>query len=341
MNKITQIEKDSIKPNLLFTERNNLSVYAEISKGIYPTIYEKIKGISEFEFGIKDAFDEYDNKYKYLICIDEDNNEIVGFYRYILCGCAYNNDCFNLSTGKFYRYSETFKKDLWMTMELGRSVVNSKAQKKTYSLQTLWKGLSSLKDYFIKKGNLINYYQKEGVIKEECILDETLTEKSAIKINGEYINLEDFTLKYVFGEVSLQKRLYPGEDGKAAIVSILTCFSSLFCYNKGNDSINAKDYLFIPRTPVLQDEIKEEEKKNKFSTIYALKKMLKDNKQHVPSLFFYYTGIAKEEGIVTGLPVDNELLESWEMAIRVNLQKLETGNTLDRLLPKYNDGPFK
>ena len=160
-------EKEKLKKRLLFSD-GDLHVYAGITKKEFPELYDEIRTISEREFKIEDAYDRFDETYKYLVCIAEYDNpeelplektcEIVSFYRYILCKDAMKEDDsginFDLSTNKFYNYSFRFKMLLPATLELGRSVVNHESKLAKKGLEAVWKGLGALIDYYSKHKNI-------------------------------------------------------------------------------------------------------------------------------------------------------------------------------------------
>ncbi len=100
-----------------------------------------------------DNFDTDEIPYKQLIVWDPDAKEILGGYRYLLCGQAPKdeNGAVHLATSRLFTFSETFVNDyLPYTLELGRSFVqpayqSSKAGAKAlFALDNLWDGLGAL-----------------------------------------------------------------------------------------------------------------------------------------------------------------------------------------------------
>ena len=67
---ITKREMEKLRGRLLFSD-GDLHVYAGISKEEFPELYEEIRMISEHEFKIENAYDRFDETYKYLVCIAE------------------------------------------------------------------------------------------------------------------------------------------------------------------------------------------------------------------------------------------------------------------------------
>jgi hypothetical protein len=109
--------------------------------------------------------DEFDTDpkfaYKQLIVWDPDNQEIIGGYRYILCGGL---PIEKLATKELFVYSEEFVNDyLPFTIELGRSFIQPNYQsmnlrrKSLYSLDNLWDGLGAL---MIKYSNYKYFFGK-------------------------------------------------------------------------------------------------------------------------------------------------------------------------------------
>lgn len=99
-----------------------------------------------------DKFDVGSKPYKQLIVWNPEDKEIVGGYRFQLCGEALQNDgSFHLSTTEIFEFSEKLKLDYFPhTIELGRSFVQPQYQpsaenrKGLFSLDNLWDGLGSL-----------------------------------------------------------------------------------------------------------------------------------------------------------------------------------------------------
>jgi len=99
-----------------------------------------------------DEFDTGDFAYQQLIVWNTEDQEIVGGYRYKLCGDARDSKGnYHLSTSEIVTYSEKMKNDFFpWTIELGRSFVQPQYQpsienrKGLFSLDNLWDGLGAL-----------------------------------------------------------------------------------------------------------------------------------------------------------------------------------------------------
>lgn len=286
------MEKEKLKKRLLFSD-GDLHVYAGITKQEFPELYDEIRKISEREFNIENAYDCFDETYKYLVCIAEYERpgelpfekvcEIVSFYRYILCKDAFSQEkiTFDLSTNKFYDYSFRFKMMLPATLELGRSVVNHNSKIAKKGLETAWKGLGALIDYYSKHEN---------------------------------INL-------LFGEVSLQKSCYHIDNiwENDTLMSIISCFIKNF----GNNNI------ITPKNPVFSQKelLQFAEERNfvgKFSQdSTTLRRLLKSRDALPPQLFFHYANLVEQDGLAMYLPVNNELLNCWEMGLLLKIESIK------------------
>ena len=99
-----------------------------------------------------DENDTCEVPYQQLIVWNEEDKEIIGGYRYILCRDAFLEDgSLNLSTVHLFDFSEKFIKEyIPHTIELGRSWVQPAYQpsvsnrKGLFSLDNLWDGLGAL-----------------------------------------------------------------------------------------------------------------------------------------------------------------------------------------------------
>lgn len=308
---ISESEKGKLEERLLFSS-GDLYVYAGITKKEFPALYEEIRKISEKEFKIDNAYDRFDETYKYLVCIAkyedpeelplEKTCEIVSFYRYILCKDAMKEDDsginFDLSTNKFYNFSFRFKMLLPATLELGRSVVNheSKAEKK--GLEAIWKGLGALIDYYSKHENI----------------------------------------KLLFGEVSLQKSRYHVGNiwEEDTLVPIISCFIKNFEH----------DDFIIPKRPCTsKNELLLVAKEMKFDGNFSqdsatLRKFLKAQGAPPPQLFFHYANLVEQDGLAMYPPVDNKLLNCWEMGLLLRIGRIKP-HCLNHFIPKdYNEQAF-
>lgn len=113
-----------------------------------------------------DEFDIADAPYKQLIVWSPAEKEIVGGYRYIMCGDAPINDkgIVELATTELFHFSEKFIKEfLPYTIELGRSFVQPKFhpsaenRKGLFSLDNLWDGLGAI---IVDNPNMKYYFGK-------------------------------------------------------------------------------------------------------------------------------------------------------------------------------------
>lgn len=299
---MNEIEREKLEKKLLFSN-GDLHVYANITKKEFPELYGEIRQISEREFKIEDAYDRFDETYKYLVCISEYNNpeelpfektyEIVSFYRYILCKHAFSQKdiSFNLSTNKFYDYSFRFKMLLPATLELGRSVVNHNSQMAKKGLESIWMGLGALIDYYSKNENI----------------------------------------KFLFGEVSLQKSRYHMDNiwESDSLESIVSCFIKNF----GNDSIITPKNPIFTKTELLQFA-KEKDFSGDFSKdSIKLRQLLKSRNMPIPQLFFHYANLVEQDGLSMYLPVNNNLLNCYEMGLLLRIEKIQK-HCLNHFVPK-------
>lgn len=101
-----------------------------------------------------DEFDTCENCYKQLIVWNQETDEIIGGYRYLL-GTDVEVDADGqpiLATSHMFHFSEKFMKDYMpQTIELGRSFVsldyqntNKNGSKSLFALDNLWDGLGAL-----------------------------------------------------------------------------------------------------------------------------------------------------------------------------------------------------
>lgn len=141
------------------TTRKGGNELYEVTYHDSPNIMKEIGRLREISFrmsgggtGKECDIDEYDTDpkypYKQLIVWDPDDKEIIGGYRYILCGGL---PIENMATRELFDFSEEFVKDyLPFTIELGRSFIQPNYQslnirrKGLYSLDNLWDGLGAL-----------------------------------------------------------------------------------------------------------------------------------------------------------------------------------------------------
>jgi hypothetical protein len=98
-----------------------------------------------------DDFDYGKHSYKQLIVWNNEDQEIVGGYRFIICNDALNNSGeYQLSTSEILEFSAKLKTEYFpFTIELGRSFVQpdyqpQNSRKGIFSLDNLWDGLGAL-----------------------------------------------------------------------------------------------------------------------------------------------------------------------------------------------------
>jgi hypothetical protein len=125
-----------------------------------------------------DHYDTADRPYHQLIVWDPKEEEILGGYRYFICG---EMDCNDkdiekyLATSHLFNFSEKFKKEYMpYTIELGRSFVQPMYQssrlmrKGMFALDNLWDGLGALclvyqeAKYFLGKVTMYTHYDRKG-----------------------------------------------------------------------------------------------------------------------------------------------------------------------------------
>lgn len=121
-----------------------------------------------------DEFDTCSNPYKQLIVWDPKDQEILGGYRFKVCGENKPEDDLQIATTHLFNFSEKFIKEyLPHTIELGRSFVRtdyqatSDARKAIYTLDNLFNGLGAItvnsptkKYYFGKVTVYADYNEK-------------------------------------------------------------------------------------------------------------------------------------------------------------------------------------
>jgi len=124
-----------------------------------------------------DEFDICENPYKQLIVWDPQKKDILGGYRYILCGeIAPNKEGeIELATSELFHFSDKFNKEyLPYTIELGRSFVQpayqstNRNKKSLFALDNLWDGLGAIwknsqdYKYFFGKVTMYTSYNVEA-----------------------------------------------------------------------------------------------------------------------------------------------------------------------------------
>lgn len=140
------------------THRGGNLLY-EISAEDSPQTMREIGRLREISFRLGGGgtgkaldIDEYDTDeyfpYRQLIVWDPEVQEIIGGYRYLVCGGV---DPKHMATSELFTFSEQFKNEfLPWTIELGRSFIQPNYQsanirrKSIFSLDNLWDGLGAL-----------------------------------------------------------------------------------------------------------------------------------------------------------------------------------------------------
>lgn len=122
-----------------------------------------------------DEFDKGETPFKQLIVWNEENEELISAYRYILGKDVPLDDQGypHTPTSKLFRFSPQFIQNQWQqTIELGRSFVQPKYQATVslrlgfFSLDNIWDGLGTLivdnpdMEYFIGKMTMYNSYNR-------------------------------------------------------------------------------------------------------------------------------------------------------------------------------------
>jgi hypothetical protein len=122
-----------------------------------------------------DNFDTDELCYEQLIVWSPEDEEIVGGYRYILCGKAIDETGIHLSTSHYFQFSDNFINNyLPFTIELGRSWVQPNFQpsvnprKGLFALDNIWDGLGAIiitnptMKYFFGKVTMYPSYNQES-----------------------------------------------------------------------------------------------------------------------------------------------------------------------------------
>ena len=134
-----------------------------------------------------DHYDTDEIPYKQLLVWDPQQKEILGGYRFMLCGNLPQNDegISKLATSRLFHFTPTFLKEFFPALiELGRSFVQpayqstNRNKKSLYALDNLWDGLGAIvvnnpqykyffgkvtmyTSYNLEARNLILYYLKK------------------------------------------------------------------------------------------------------------------------------------------------------------------------------------
>lgn len=153
------IRKELTSAKYIRTTRKGDNELYEVTWKDSPNIMQEIGRLREISFRVAGGgtgkecdIDEYDidpvDPYRQLIVWDPHDKEILGGYRYILCGGI---DPVKMATRELFNFSPEFIQDyLPFTIELGRSFIQPNYQsinikrKGLYALDNLWDGLGAL-----------------------------------------------------------------------------------------------------------------------------------------------------------------------------------------------------
>lgn len=153
------IRKELTAAKYIRTTRKGENELYEVTWKDSPNIMQEIGRLREISFRVAGGgtgkgcdIDEYDtdpvDPYRQLIVWDPHDKEILGGYRYILCGGI---DPSRMATRELFDFSPEFINEyLPFTIELGRSFVQPNYQginikrKGLYALDNLWDGLGAL-----------------------------------------------------------------------------------------------------------------------------------------------------------------------------------------------------
>ncbi len=228
-NIIKPIDRKLIKSEL--TEERFLRKTNAVGNDIYmvdannaPNVMQEIGRLREFTFrtagggtGNKVDIDEYDlgeNPFKQLIVWNENDQEIVSAYRFIL-GCDVpldENGYPHTPCSKLFKFSRKFIDNQWQkSIELGRSFVQPKYQATAnsrlglFSLDNMWDGLGTLivdypeQEFFFGKMTMYNSYNR---LARNLILN--------------------FLEKYFPGDASLIEPFHPTQKSEKPLKEIFT-----------------------------------------------------------------------------------------------------------------------
>lgn len=122
-----------------------------------------------------DELDTRKHPYKQLILWNPEEKEILGGYRFYICGDVQKPEDLDLATSKLFTFSEKFIREyLPYVIELGRSFIQPKYQsttssrKELFALDNLWDGLGAImmtnpdKKYFFGKVTIYQSYPIEA-----------------------------------------------------------------------------------------------------------------------------------------------------------------------------------
>lgn len=153
------INKELTEDKYIRKTRTGSNLLYEITAKDSPNVMREIGRLREISFrlggggtGKSMDIDEYDTDpevaYKQLVVWDPAEQEIIGGYRYIICGGL---DPKKMATYELYKFSDKFITEyLPWTIELGRSFIQPNYQsanlrrKSVFALDNLWDGLGAL-----------------------------------------------------------------------------------------------------------------------------------------------------------------------------------------------------
>lgn len=166
------IRQELTKDKFIRVTRKGHNHLYEVTAHDSPNVMQEIGRLREISFRVGGGgtgkavdIDEYDidphEPYRQLIVWDPKDQEIIGGYRYIMCGGL---DIKKMATRELFDFSDKFINGYMpFTIELGRSFVQPNYQstnikrKSLYALDNLWDGLGAL---IVKYGNVKYFFGK-------------------------------------------------------------------------------------------------------------------------------------------------------------------------------------
>ncbi len=166
------IRQELTKDKFIRVTRKGHNHLYEVTAHDSPNVMQEIGRLREISFRVGGGgtgkavdIDEYDidphEPYRQLIVWDPKDQEIIGGYRYIMCGGL---DIKKMATKELFDFSDEFINGYMpFTIELGRSFVQPNYQstnikrKSLYALDNLWDGLGAL---IVKYGNIKYFFGK-------------------------------------------------------------------------------------------------------------------------------------------------------------------------------------
>lgn len=139
-------EVSALAPRQKLLTYNDFDVYYASAEQI-PSLLQEIGRLREETFravgegtGLALDLDEYDQDYLHLFVWNRTEEDLLGAYRMAEVDTLTKQKK-PLYTAEFYKYNRAFLKDYGNGLEMGRSFVVQKYQKKPYSLLLLWRGI--------------------------------------------------------------------------------------------------------------------------------------------------------------------------------------------------------